>query len=173
MERGQTIETERLRLKPVSISDADAILALYNTPKFLLYVGDRKIRSLTDAEKYITEKFAPQRKNPGCGNYVVQLKEDGSKIGVVGIYAREGLDVSDIGFSFLPDSEGKGYGYEAASALMAKAFAEFGISKIAAITVKENEASQKLITKLGLTFLKTIRLPGDDVDLLYYEKEKL
>lgn len=171
-DKSDILETDRLWLKPAAKSDAAVIFALYNTPKFLQYVGDRNIRSVADAEHYIEEKFKPQHAKPGCGNYIAERKSDGKKIGIVGIYAREGLDVSDIGFGFLPEYEGNGYGYEAASGLLTKAFSEFGISKISAITVKENVVSQKLIEKLGLKFVKLVTLPGDDVELLYYEIEK-
>ena len=54
---------------------------------------------------------------------------------------------------------------------METAFSELGLKKISAITTKENIASQKLIEKLGLKYLKIIRLPDDPEDLLYYETE--
>ncbi|MGZ5192884.1 MAG: GNAT family N-acetyltransferase [Kaistella sp.] len=90
-------------------------------------------------------------------------------MGSVGVFERDGLDVHDIGFSFLPEYEGKGYGFEAASALLEVAFSEFGLQKISAITSNANISSQKLIEKLGLKYLKHIRLPNDEEELRYYE----
>ena len=52
------------------------------------------------------------------------------------------------------------------------ALSEFGLEKISAITTNENIESQKLIEKLGLEFLKMIRLPDDEEDLRYYEIAK-
>ena len=82
---------------------------------------------------------------------------------------RDGLNAPDIGFSFLSEFEGKGYGFEASKKLMEIAFSEFGLKKISAITTKENIASQKLIEKLGLKFQSIVQLPDDPEDLLYYE----
>lgn len=87
-------------------------------------------------------------------------------------FHRDGLDVVDIGFAFLPEYFGKGYGYDAASRILRAGFEEHGLQKISAITVKENVASQKLIEKLGLKFQKIVRIPNDPEDLLYYETSK-
>lgn len=87
----------------------------------------------------------------------------------MGIFEREGLDVHDIGFSFLPEFEGNGYGFESASKLLETVVQEFSLKKVSAITTKTNFSSQKLIEKLGLKFRKLVTLPGDDVELLYYE----
>lgn len=172
MEALHILETDRLWLKPVSTSNAAFVLEMYNSPKFIQFIGDRHIRTVEDAENYITEKFLPQWEKLGYGNFVIERKEDGKTIGAVGIFQREGLDVGDIGFSFLPEFQGKGYGFEAASKLLEKAFADFGLTKVSAITTEENEVSRKLILKLGLKYFKKIRLPEEQVDLLYFEIQK-
>ncbi len=164
-------ETERLYLKLFDESDADFLIELYNTPKFIQYVGDRNLKTIEQGRQYIIERFYPQIEKLAFGNYVIILKESGHKIGGVGIFEREGLDVMDIGFSFLPEYEGKGFGFEAANKLLNIAKHDFGVSKVSAITIKENLASQRLIEKLGLQFQKLIRLPNDPEDLLYYEKD--
>lgn len=97
------------------------------------------------------------------------LKEDNTKIGAVGIFEREGLDVLDIGFSFLEKYEGKGYAYESANKLKEVAATDFGVHKISAITTKDNFSSQKLIERLGLKFQKMVTIPEDVVELMYYE----
>ncbi|WP_304344273.1 GNAT family N-acetyltransferase [Chryseobacterium koreense] len=172
MMENKIIETERLLLKPMSTDDSQLIFELYNSPNFIRFIGDRNIKTVDDAENYIKEKFLPQIERLGYGNYLITRKEDGKKIGSVGIFERDGLDVHDIGFSFLPEFEKKGYGYESASKLMEVGFKEFGLKKISAITTKENISSQKLIEKLGLKFQKMVSLPNDEEELRYYEIEK-
>lgn len=167
------ITTDRLNLRLASMEDAPFFLELYNTPTFIQFIGDKNLRSLEDARSYVQNRFLPQIERLGYGNYLIIRKEDGAKIGSVGIFEREGLDVQDIGFSFLEEFQGKGYGYEAASKLLETAFTDFGCSKISAITSKENIASQSLIKKLGLTYRKMVQLPGEDVELLYFEIDKI
>ena len=165
----RTFETERLILKPADLEDADFFLKLYNLPSFIKFIGDRNLRTKEDAEKYILNRFRPQLERLGFGNYVVIHKELNKKIGAVGIFEREGLDVLDIGFSFFPEFEGKGYAYESASNLKEIAKNDFGVSKLSAITSKENYSSQKLIEKLGLKFQKLVTLPDESEELMYYE----
>lgn len=164
-------ETERLILRPMSVEDADFILDLYNRPKFIQFIGDRNLKTVADAENYIKNRFLPQIERLGYGNYLMVTKEGNHKIGGVGIFEREGLDVVDIGFSLLDEFEGKGYAYEAAFKIKSVGMNDFGLKKISAITTKDNFSSQKLIEKLGLKFQKYVTIPGDSEELMYYETE--
>jgi len=164
-------ETERLILQPISVDDKEFIFELYNRPKFIKYIGDRHIKTVLDAENYIKNRFLPQFEKLGFGNYLVVTKDKGEKIGGVGIFEREGLEVLDIGFSLLEEFEGKGYAYEAAEKVKSIGMDEFGLKKISAITSKDNFSSQKLIEKLGLEFKSYVTLPGDHEELMYYETE--
>ncbi|MBB6371335.1 GNAT family N-acetyltransferase [Chryseobacterium shigense] len=164
-------ETERLILRPMSVDDREFIFELYNSPSFIKYIGDRNIKTLSDAENYIRNRFMPQFEKLGFGNYLMLTKDKGEKIGGVGIFEREGLDVVDIGFSLLERFEGKGYAYEAAQKVKSIGMDEFGLKKISAITSKDNFSSQKLIKKLGLEFKKYVTIPDDDEELMYYETE--
>ncbi|WP_294249780.1 GNAT family N-acetyltransferase [uncultured Chryseobacterium sp.] len=164
-------ETERLVLRPMSLEDAGFILELYNRPKFIRYIGDRNLKSVSDAAEYIKNRFLPQFEKRGFGNYLILIKEGNRKIGAAGIFEREGLDIADIGFSLLEEFEGNGYAYEAALKVKSIGMHDFGLPKISAITTKDNNASQKLIEKLGLEFRNMITLPGDTEELRYYETE--
>ncbi len=164
-------ETERLIIRPMSLDDGAFILDLYNRPKFIQFIGDRHIKTISDAEDYIKNRFLPQIERLGYGNYLMLTKEGNHKIGGVGIFEREGLDIVDIGFSLLDEYEGKGYAYEAALKVKSIGMDDFGLKKISAITSKDNFSSQKLIEKLGLKFQKQVTLPNETEELMYYETE--
>ena len=164
-------ETERLLIRPVAVDDTDIIFQLYNMPNFIKFIGNKNINSLSDAENYIKSKFLPQIEKRGFGNYILVLKEGNQKIGSVGIFEREGLDVVDIGFSVLEKFEGKGLMFEAAQKVKSIGMEEFGLNKISAITSKDNFSSQKLIERIGLKFQKYVTLPNEDEELMYYETE--
>lgn len=164
-------ETERLIIRPVSVEDKDLIFELYTSPKFIQYIGDRGIKTIEDAENYIKNRFLPQIERLKYGNYVLITKDNHQKVGSVGIFEREGLDIVDIGYSLLQEFEGKGYAYEGAQKVKSIGMDEFGLSKISAIISKDNLSSQKLIEKLGLKFKKYVTLPGETEELNYYETE--
>jgi len=172
MEIPYSFETERLILRPTELEDAPFTLELLNTPKWLKYIGDRKVYNLEDAANYINEKIKPQYEKLGFSNYIVIRKSDNAKIGNCGLYDREGLEGVDIGFAFLPDYEKKGYAFEAAQKVMSLGFDLFKVKKIKAITTRDNVSSQKLIEKLGLKYIKMIRIPKDEEELMLYEIEK-
>lgn len=163
------IETERLILRPTNVEDAAFVLELYNSPKWLEYIGDRNIKTEEDAANYIKNKMLPQLERLGFSNNTVILKETGEKMGSCGLYDREGLEGLDIGFAFLPQFEKKGYAYESASKLLELAFNEYGYHKISAITTTQNIDSQNLILKLGLKYVKNIFIPNDPEELMLFE----
>ncbi|KQT22427.1 GNAT family acetyltransferase [Chryseobacterium sp. Leaf404] len=164
-------ETERLIIRLISLDDAELIFDLYNTPNFIKFIGNRHITNLEAAENYIENRFFPQIDRLGYGNYTVILKDGNLKIGAVGIFEREGLDVSDIGFSVLEEFEGKGYMFEAAQKIKDEVMRRFGLKKISAITTKHNFSSQKLIEKLDLKFKNFVILPNETEELMYFETD--
>ena len=164
--------TERLYVRLVETGDAPFFLALYNSPHFIEHVGDRGLKTVDDARLYIEEKFLPHINEQGFGNYTIFQKDTQKPIGAVGIFKREGIETPDIGFSFLPEYEGKGFGYESASELINIAFQYFDLKKLAAFTTDDNILSQKLIEKLGLQYQETTILPGFTENLRYYTLEK-
>lgn len=162
-----SFETERLILKPTDETDANFIFRLFNTPKWLKFIGDRQLHSDADARKYIQERMLPQLVRLGYGNYTIIEKNTQIKIGLCGLYAREGLSEIDLGFAFFPEFEGKGFGFEAASKLIEVAKNTFRLSKLCAITNEDNLASQKLLGKLGFIFKEKICL-GDEDEVFYF-----
>ena len=140
-----------------------------NSPKFIKHVGDRQVRSVEDAEKYIQDKMLPQLHSLGYSNYSLINKKNSTKIGICGLYDREGLDGIDIGFGVIPEFEGSGYAFESSSRIIKAAFDELEIPEIKAITNKENVSSQGLLLKLGFKLKGTIELPNESDELFLYK----
>lgn len=157
-----------MTLRPIDARDAQFVCDLFNSAKFLQYIGDRKVRSAQDAEKYIEERMRPGSGGHVLVNYVMIRKEDGAKMGSCGLFNREGLDGVDIGFALLSDYERQGYAAEAAFRVRDAAFEEFDMKEIIAITDMENRASQALLEKLGLCREGTTTLPNEVQELFLY-----
>lgn len=167
----KAFNTERLIIRPTLVQDADFILELFNTPKWIENIGDRNVHSVEMARDYILNKMQPQLERLGYSSYTIIQKSNKIKIGICGLYDREGLNGIDIGFAILPEYEGKGFTFEATNKLKNVAFIELGIKTIYAITTKSNFPSQKLLEKLGLKLVETTKLPNDNKDLLLYKIE--
>ncbi|MTE25485.1 GNAT family N-acetyltransferase [Winogradskyella ouciana] len=162
--------TQRLHIRPVTTEDAPFILELMNTPKWIQFIGDRKVRTIEEAENYIIEKVLVQFNKHSYSNNVILRKDDNVKLGTCGIYHREDREDPDIGFAFLPQYEGKGYAYEAANKLMHVAQQNYGLTELSGYTLEENAASRKLLERLGFSLKGLGNLPNSDDELLHYHR---
>jgi [ribosomal protein S5]-alanine N-acetyltransferase len=165
------INTERLILREAEPSDNQFFFDLLNTPKWIKYIGDRGIKTLNDAEKYISDKLINSYKTNGYGLYVYELKESNIPIGICGFIKREYLDSVDIGFALLPEYERKGYTYEIAVAVLDNGKEKLGSKKVCAITSKDNVASQELLKKLEFNFKSYVYEPDTNEELPLYSRE--
>ena len=158
------LETERLTLRQFTIDDAEFILELVNEPSFIQNIGDRGVRSLEDAVKYIeTGPVASYTRN-GFGLYLVQLIESGESIGMCGLIKREALEDVDIGYAYLPRFWSKGYAFESALAVKEQA-RSLGLKRLVAITDPTNTGSIRVLEKLRLKFEKFVKLSAEDIEL--------
>ena len=152
-------ETERLRLRRLSTDDAPFILELLNEPSFIRNIGDRGVRTLEDARRYLSSGPIASYERFGFGLFLVELKDSGEPIGMCGLLKRDSLPDVDIGFAFLPKFWSKGYAVESASAVMAYGRDRLGLRRIIAITAPHNEGSMKVLRKIGLKHEGTVKLP--------------
>jgi ribosomal-protein-alanine N-acetyltransferase len=166
---GIILETERLTLREMEAEgDAAFVFKLLNTPKFIKYIGDRGVRSVDEARHFIESKYRKSYSENGYGLYTVLLKDGRSgetQIGMCGFVRRDSLPGPDIGFAFLPEFEGKGYGYESASAIMDFGCNVLSFDEVFAITSQDNESSGKLLKKLGFRFSRLFESGAETLKL--------
>ena len=162
------LETPRLRLRLITVEDAEFVLRLVNEPSFVSNIGDKGLRNLEDARRFIREGSWTRQQRPGYGQFLVELKESGAATGICGLLYRESLDVTDIGFALLPGYWGQGLAYEAAGAVMEYGHSKLGIDKIVGLTSEENLASIKVLKKLGMEFERNVKMSADDPGTVLY-----
>ncbi len=148
----QFLMTDRLFIRPLTITDDNFILELVNTEGWLKFIGNRNVTSPLEAGAYIQRIL----ENRNISYWVVEHKDTQNKIGLVTYIKRDYLEHPDIGFAFLPDFCKKGYAYEATSAVLHQLIQENYLSYILAATFPGNSSSIKLLKKIGLEFEKEI-----------------
>ena len=162
------IETNRLILREFIIDDADFVFELLNSPSWLKYIGDRNVKNLDDAKKYISDKLISSYINNGFGLYEIILKKDNIPIGMCGLIKRDTLENIDLGFALSSAFTGNGYAFEAASATLNYAKTVLMLDHIIAITTTENKHSIKLLEKLNFVFEKMVRLSNEEDELMLF-----
>lgn len=158
--------TPRLRLRRFTRDDAPFVFRLLNSPGWLRFIGDRGVRTIADAEAYLTNGPLAHYPRHGFGLYHVARRADHCAVGMCGLLQRDYLDTVDLGFAVLPEFGGQGYATEAAQAVLAHARDDHRCPRLAAIVRADNAASTRVLEKLGLHLIGPLRTPqGDDVQL--------
>jgi RimJ/RimL family protein N-acetyltransferase len=104
--------------------------------------------------------------DPLPDTYVVVTRGDGEAVGMAG--AKGGPDengVQEIGYGMNPSARGRGYATEAVGALVAELLSHHGVRALTAFTAVHNQASQRVLAKLGFTPNGTA-WDSDDGDLI-------
>ena len=148
------LSTARLSIRELVEGDAAFIVQLLNDPAFLQYIGDKGVRTLEDARDYINSGPRAMYAEFGFGLWVVQLPDE-TPIGLCGLLKRPVLDDVDLGFAMLPKFRRAGYTFEAASAVMAYARDTLRLDRVVAIVNPDNDASARLLERLGFSFEET------------------
>jgi len=162
------LETERLRLRKFTLDDTDFIIRLLNSPGWLEFIGDRNVKTKKEAEAYLINGPMKSYEVNGYGLCMVEIKDHNTPIGMCGIINRANMEGQDIGFAFLTEYIGLGYGYEIASATLDYAMNELKLPRVLAITLPTNKPSIKLLEKIGLRFQKNFTFPDEIEELMLF-----
>jgi len=155
------LDTERLSLRHLNLDDADFILRLVNEPSWLEFIGDKGVRDLDGARKYLTDGPMAMYAQHGFGLYAVTPREGSAPIGMCGLIKRDSLPDVDIGYAFFPEHAGKGYASEAVTATIEHARRDFGMKRLLGITSPNNVGSIRVLEKAGFAFERSLEItPG-------------
>lgn len=166
----EILATPRLRLRTADAADPSDVAfyrALVNDPGFIEQIGDRGIRTPEDARVGLRDGPVAMQETRGHSLWIVELKADGTPIGMCGLIKRDALEQVDIGYAYLAAYCGQGYAYEAGSAVLAFA-PTLGLRRVLAITSPNNIASNCLLRKLGMRFERFMHLVPEDAGTNLY-----
>ena len=151
-------ETERLIIRQLELSDSEFIVRLLNQTSFIRYIADKNVRTESDAINYLTHGPIASYERYGFGLNVVVLKNDNTPIGMCGVLKRDELDYPDLGYAFLDEFCGEGYASEAAKKTLTVTKQRYSLATVLAVTLPNNEQSNKLLNKIGFKYKGTMEL---------------
>lgn len=161
------IETERCLLRPFCLDDAEPLYRLNSDPDVMKYTGDVYFESVEQSE-YFLRKYSDYHDH-ATGRLMAIHKETGHILGWSGLKNYQGE--VDIGYRFFKEEWGKGYATETSLPCIAYGFEVMKLDRIIAHVLIENDGSNNVAKKLGLTLFKTDDY--DDIGMTnYYEIEK-
>ena len=150
--------TERLILRSWRLSDRDEFVRHLNTPNVMRWLGGVQDRATASAA---FERIDGFERDFGHTFWIVERKDDrahlsGEMLGFCGIKrvnaaGTEMAGQHEVGWRLREDAWGHGYAKEAATASLDLAFGRFAAPHVVALTVEGNDASRRLMERLGLS----------------------
>ncbi|MEU1586999.1 GNAT family N-acetyltransferase [Micromonospora sp. NPDC005710] len=158
-----SLQTPRLLLRRLHGDDLDGLAAVNAQPEVMRYIHDgRTLDRAATAERLAT--YLRHWDEHGFGLYAVEIKETGDMAGFTGLavptFLPEIMPAVEIGWRLGRAYWGRGLATEAAQAVVAQTRAEFGLRRLVSIHVVGNEASARVMTKLGMTLERETVQPG-------------
>jgi ribosomal-protein-alanine N-acetyltransferase len=164
------LDTGRLTLRRLEPADAPFVVRLLNEPSYLENIGDRGVRNVEDAARYLRDGPFAMYERYGFGLWHVTRRSDGAAVGMCGLLKRDILPDVDIGYAYLPAFWGQGYGFEAADAVLAHALRKFGLKRIIGVVSAGNAASIRVLEKLGMRFERMVSMHAGEADVRLYSR---
>jgi [ribosomal protein S5]-alanine N-acetyltransferase len=165
------LETPRLSLRRFVLDDAPSVVELLNQPSFIRNIGDRGVRNVRDARRYLNEGPIAMYAAHGFGLWHASRRADGTFVGMCGLLKRDILPDVDIGYAFLPEHRGQGYAFEAANATVALGARKFGLERIIGVVSDHNAASIRVLEKIGMRFERMYPMHPGEPEVRLYSRE--
>ncbi|WP_456313359.1 GNAT family N-acetyltransferase [Pseudomonas shirazensis] len=161
----KSIETERLLLRALDLSDAEGMFELDSNPNVHIFLGKKPVKHIEESVDQI-KNIQHQYETFGTGRWAVVLKETNEFIGWSGIKfitneINNHKDFYEIGYRFIEKHWGKGYATEAGKAFIDYAFNEMKVDALYAYADEGNQNSRKILEKLGLQYINSFEYEGE------------
>ncbi|GAB6262537.1 GNAT family N-acetyltransferase [Photobacterium sp. R1] len=147
------LETPQLIMTPITQADWSLFYALHVTPVVIEKCFD------APAEDELKTKFESRLngwtpESDGWLTLVITEKQTHQKVGMTGFILKDGI--AEVGYLFMPEYYGKGYGTESLRAVINWAEDECGLDAFQAVVTEGNIASERVLEKCGFTLQEKI-----------------
>jgi RimJ/RimL family protein N-acetyltransferase len=140
------LSTPRLRLRRATPADLEAFHAILSDPRAMTYWSTLPHETLDQTHDWL----AGMIDTPTALGDDFVIERDGRAIGKAGCWR-----LPDIGYILHPDAWGQGYAVEALSAVIAHLLARPDVTRLTADVDPRNDASLRLLAKLGFAVTHT------------------
>jgi RimJ/RimL family protein N-acetyltransferase len=166
------IETRRLRLRLVTAADRDDLIALERDPQVMRFLNGG--RPTPDDGIDETVDFRMPRGGEGDVWGAIE-RESAAFLGWFSLRSKADPRTAELGYRLHQSAWGRGYASEGAGALIDHGFGNLGLERVWAQTMTINQASRRVLEKLGLKYRRTFHPelanppPGFDEGEVEYE----
>jgi RimJ/RimL family protein N-acetyltransferase len=168
------VETERLILREILPTDIDGMFELDSDPKVHRYLGNKPVTDKDQIVKvinFIRQQYIAN----GIGRWAIIDKSTNDFIGWTGLkfvteLTNNHKNYYDLGYRLIKKYWGQGIATESAIASLNYAFDKLNADEVYAMADCENDDSNKILKKVGLSFIEKFDLDG--IEHNWYKIEK-
>lgn len=157
-----SIQTERLQLRPFAPADLDDLAHLLADPLVTRYIGDGQPRDRA-ATAQVLDRIARHWQDYGFGWWAVAYLANPRLIGWCGLKLIDETGETEVLYMLEPAAWGQGLAAEGAAASLRYGFEQLKLDTIIAIAYPQNQASQRVMQKIGMRSNGLARYFGIDV----------
>ena len=166
------LETQRLKLRRLKITDVYEILTLRSNPEIMKYIPRPLITTKEEALEFIARMDANIDNNTLI-NWAITTQENEQLIGMIGYYRMKPEDFrAEVGYILSGEYHGRGIITEALQRVIQFGFEEMRFNSIEAVIDPENFGSEKVLLKNNFVkeghFKEHTFFNGDFLDSVFY-----
>jgi ribosomal-protein-alanine N-acetyltransferase len=166
------LETERIRLRRLSLDDAADVYEYAQDPEVSRYLTWEPSKSVDDSRAFLETVVEAYRQGKPA-DWGIEHKTDGRLIGTCGfIKWDQARNCAEIAYALARPYWNRGIVTEAAKAVTDFGFIRMGIYRLEAFCLPANSASARVMEKLGMRYEGTLRayflIKGDYRDMQVY-----
>jgi len=169
---GPILNTRRLVLRRWRDSDIEPMAAINADPEVMRWIGTGAVRDLEQTRSGIAA-IERQWEVSGYGLFAIEERASGDLLGFTGLavpyFLPEVMPAVEIAWRLGRRHWGQGIGTEASAAALAFGLIDRGLDRIIAIVQIGNDASERIMTKLGMHAERQTIDPATGRPLRVYE----
>ncbi len=143
------LKTSRLNLRDISVADTDEIFLLRTDTSVLRFLDRPAAASVKEALIFINQNTTCITENESI-LWGITLPPEDTVIGTIAFWRLEKENYrAEIGYALLPDFQGRGIMQEAMEVVLQYGFEQMGLHSVTANINPANQASRKLLEKVG------------------------
>lgn len=143
------LETSRLVLRRFGPGDEAAFAAYRSDPEVARYQSWDTPFALADAERFVAELSSADPRELGWFQYAIERRDEPGLIGDVGVCRSDEGRQAELGFTFAPAHQGRGYAREAVTRIVEFLLVEEGLHRLTAGADGRNVRSARLLERVG------------------------
>ncbi|MGB1268364.1 MAG: GNAT family N-acetyltransferase [Flavobacteriaceae bacterium] len=147
VETSPVLETERLKLRKVTLEDANEVFFLRSDKVVGKYIARNRQQTIEEAEDFIKARQEDIAQHK-LSHWAITIKGDDTLVGSICLWNfTKNNTVAEVGYDLNPAFQKKGIMNEALGLVLSFGFNKLNFSQIEAFTQKQNQSSVTLLKR--------------------------